>query len=102
MANVQLLIKVTGAGVPEAVELIKKVGGQVQAGLRGTGHDLQLKFQVCCERCGEPMLLRGKTLTCDSCLEEEARERALAYAEEAGLLRLPAPGPLEPVECEMF
>lgn len=101
MADIQFLIKVTGAGVPEAVELIKAVGAQVQAGLQETGHNLQLKMQICCQRCGEVMTMRDKTLVCDPCIADEERERQMTHYEEADLYRLPVPA-LEPVECEVM
>jgi len=77
MAQVDIFINVEAepsVGVPLAQGIVD----MIKARLDQEGHNLRVnRIKFLCDRCGEPMVLRQKTLVCDSCLADEASERQL-------------------------
>lgn len=100
MVNIQVLIKVSGADVPEAVEVISVIGNQIKGSLGA--HSLTIKVRVYCERCGEPMELQGKTLICNTCLADEAVEAQLERRMGPDRDQFHAPMPDEPLEVAIY
>lgn len=77
MAQVDIYINVE-AEARVGVPLAQGIVDMVKAQLDREGHTLRVnKIKFLCDRCGQPMVLRQKTLVCAGCLADEASERQL-------------------------
>lgn len=77
MALVDVFINVV-AEPRIAVPLAQEIVSLIEAKVARAGHTLRKnKIRFLCERCEEPMVLREKTLACDSCLGDEAEQQMI-------------------------
>lgn len=95
MVTMDCLIVVKGEP-QEAVPLVQETLALVQQ--RFPGHKINAKVRFLCERCGQPMTLRGKSLVCDPCLADEELERQATWRREAEFYP-EAPVPVDPLEA---
>ena len=74
MAQVDVFINVE-AEPKIAVPLAQGIVDMIEARLVQEGHTLRVgRIKFLCDRCGQPMVLRRRTLVCDGCLADEAGE----------------------------
>lgn len=97
MASMQILIMVRGEP-REAVPLVQESLAYLQERFGRAGHQISSKVRFQCDRCGEPMTLKGKSLICDGCLADEELERQATWRAERDLYPA-APAPGEPLEA---